>query len=283
MYDSPVQYARLNYKFTGKERDSESGLDYFGARYYANSLGRFMSPDLKILSIRHIINPEKWNKYAYTINNPLRFFDPDGLEEIEVQLRAFIPQKSVTVLGSTYAGDNRTFSRAANAPSRTSITVKIETDPAVRKDPIISVKSVAGQSAKLDKDGKIVETGTAAAGLPTVSGTRDANGNVVLGFHENAKNPISPGPESLTPGIAVDLKVSIPKNATSVNAAGTTSAFPAFELNVTPSGQPTINLPLNNPGSNGSAWSLFEKTHVVASKSLPPQPPKCAQDKDNSC
>jgi RHS repeat-associated protein len=34
-----------HYKFTGKERDAESGLDYFGARYYASSMGRFMSPD----------------------------------------------------------------------------------------------------------------------------------------------------------------------------------------------------------------------------------------------
>lgn len=33
------------YKFTGKERDSESGLDMFGARYYGSSLGRFMTPD----------------------------------------------------------------------------------------------------------------------------------------------------------------------------------------------------------------------------------------------
>ena len=32
----------LSYKFTGKERDSESNLDYFGARYYGSSLGRFM-------------------------------------------------------------------------------------------------------------------------------------------------------------------------------------------------------------------------------------------------
>jgi RHS repeat-associated protein len=31
--------------FTGKERDTESGNDYFGARYYASSMGRFMSPD----------------------------------------------------------------------------------------------------------------------------------------------------------------------------------------------------------------------------------------------
>ena len=34
-----------HYKFTGKERDTESGLDMFGARYYGSSLGRFMTPD----------------------------------------------------------------------------------------------------------------------------------------------------------------------------------------------------------------------------------------------
>ncbi|MBN9617476.1 MAG: hypothetical protein J0G35_18080 [Acidobacteriales bacterium] len=38
--------------FTGKERDSESGLDYFGARYYGASMGRFTTPDRTFLNIR---------------------------------------------------------------------------------------------------------------------------------------------------------------------------------------------------------------------------------------
>ena len=33
------------YRSTGKERDAESGLDYFGARYMSSSMGRFMSPN----------------------------------------------------------------------------------------------------------------------------------------------------------------------------------------------------------------------------------------------
>jgi RHS repeat-associated protein len=64
--------------FTGKERDAATGLDYFGARFDSSSFGRFMSPDPKIMSMRHIVNPQKWNKYAYTLNNPLAYFDPDG-------------------------------------------------------------------------------------------------------------------------------------------------------------------------------------------------------------
>src|SRR5207302_4223608 len=45
MYDCPVQGAHPTYKFTGKERDAESGLDNFGKRYDSSSMGRFMTPD----------------------------------------------------------------------------------------------------------------------------------------------------------------------------------------------------------------------------------------------
>ncbi len=63
-------------KFTGKERDAESGLDYFGARYYGSALGRFTSADSTGYS--GLTNPQSWNLYAYTLNNPLRYIDPDG-------------------------------------------------------------------------------------------------------------------------------------------------------------------------------------------------------------
>jgi len=70
--------ASQNYKFTGKERDTESGLDMFGARYYGSSLGRFMTPD-PLLNSGHPSNPQSWNRYAYVFNNPLRNTDPSGL------------------------------------------------------------------------------------------------------------------------------------------------------------------------------------------------------------
>lgn len=68
-----------NYKFTGKERDAESGLDNFGARYNASSLGRFMTPD-PLMASGHARNPQTWNRYAYALNNPVRFVDPNGME-----------------------------------------------------------------------------------------------------------------------------------------------------------------------------------------------------------
>lgn len=66
-----------HYKFTGKERDSESGLDNFGARYYGSSMGRFMSPDGPFAGSTEE-NPQSWNLYSYVQNNPLSNTDPDG-------------------------------------------------------------------------------------------------------------------------------------------------------------------------------------------------------------
>jgi RHS repeat-associated protein len=65
------------HKFTGKERDAETGLDYFGARYFSSTQGRFTSPDPPVLD-QHIYDPQSWNLYTYARNNPLRFVDPTG-------------------------------------------------------------------------------------------------------------------------------------------------------------------------------------------------------------
>jgi RHS repeat-associated protein len=83
-------------KFTQKERDNETGLDYFGARYYGSTQGRFTSSDefaggpdqvgvfgsgdseKQALPYADIANPQSLNKYQYTFNNPLRYTDSDG-------------------------------------------------------------------------------------------------------------------------------------------------------------------------------------------------------------
>src|SRR5205807_6641755 len=75
-----------HYKFTGKERDSESGLDYFGKRYYGNVLGRWTSPDPISFSKKHLLKPQRWNKYSYADNDPTGSVDPDGLEAYKIFL-----------------------------------------------------------------------------------------------------------------------------------------------------------------------------------------------------
>ena len=74
--------APTEHHFTGKERDTESGNDYFGARYYASSMGRFMSPDwsAKVAPVPYakMDNPQTLNLYAYVGNNPMTRTDPTG-------------------------------------------------------------------------------------------------------------------------------------------------------------------------------------------------------------
>ncbi len=71
-----------NYKFTGKERDGESGLDEFGARYYTSVYGRFTIPDwsAKATDVPYADfgDPQSLNLYAYVRNNPMDRIDPDG-------------------------------------------------------------------------------------------------------------------------------------------------------------------------------------------------------------
>jgi RHS repeat-associated protein len=69
------------FKFTGKERDSESGLDNSKARFYSSQWGRFMSPD-PTGGVGD--DPQSLNKYSYVINNPLRYDDPLGLWHCEL-------------------------------------------------------------------------------------------------------------------------------------------------------------------------------------------------------
>ena len=75
--DSEVVLNFTTPDYFGKERDAESGLDYFGARYYGSSMGRWMSPDPSMES--EILElPQTWNRYSYVYNRPTYATDPDG-------------------------------------------------------------------------------------------------------------------------------------------------------------------------------------------------------------
>ena len=63
--------------FGGKEQDAESGLDYFGARYYMPALGRWAAVDPMT------DNSAEWSPYNYVLNNPATHTDPDGRQVIE--------------------------------------------------------------------------------------------------------------------------------------------------------------------------------------------------------
>jgi RHS repeat-associated protein len=82
IYDCTPRFVHIANHFTGKERDTESGNDYFEARYYSSSMGRFMSPDWSAkedpVPYATMDDPQTLNLYSYVQNNPLWKPDVDG-------------------------------------------------------------------------------------------------------------------------------------------------------------------------------------------------------------
>ncbi len=68
----------FNIKFTGKEWDYESSLDYFGARYFSPAQGRFTSAD-QPFNDQDPDYPQSWNLFSYGRNDPLSNTDPTGM------------------------------------------------------------------------------------------------------------------------------------------------------------------------------------------------------------
>ena len=66
-----------SHRFTGQKLDPESGLYYYGGRYYDAELGRFISPDISVPQPKE---PQSLNRYSYVLNNPVRIVDPTGAE-----------------------------------------------------------------------------------------------------------------------------------------------------------------------------------------------------------
>jgi RHS repeat-associated protein len=78
---------RCQSRITGKERDSETAFDYFGARYYGSNMGRFMTPDWSSEAVpvpyASFADPQSLNLYSYVRNNPLSRFDLDGHKPLD--------------------------------------------------------------------------------------------------------------------------------------------------------------------------------------------------------
>ena len=100
---------KKRYRYTGKEKDEESGLYYFGARYYSSATGIFISAD-PLLEKYPNVSP-----YAYCMNNPVKYIDPTG-EEVQVifeeengekQTVQYKDGKLYTLDGNEYTGNNK--------------------------------------------------------------------------------------------------------------------------------------------------------------------------------
>lgn len=157
------QADNVQQKFTSKERDSETGLDYFGARYYFSTQGRFTSVDPLMASARPG-NPQTWNRYSYTWNNPINLTDPLGLDPQEDD-RSFTVTNPCQVDGTSQCGP------AFNMQ----VTVTIEPD----SEPIEAAPFALGSTIAMRA---LIPLATTEAGLasPVAVGGAMALGSFVL-------------------------------------------------------------------------------------------------------
>jgi RHS repeat-associated protein len=167
------------YKFTGKERDAESGLDYFGARHYASALGRFMIPDWAEKPIdvpyANFGNPQSLNLYSYVKNNPTTFGDPDGHVGPETVI--------VDVLTDF----------AVEHPELVDAVV----------GPLVDSASQGGGGALGSVGGTLLGVGGAMAGAmlnPSTVGQSDANERAAMNRAQQEREQQEPEPQTSTSG-----------------------------------------------------------------------------------
>jgi RHS repeat-associated protein len=266
-------------RFTGKERDAETGLDYFGARYMSGAQGRFTSPDPAAVTKKTAANPQKWNRYAYVLNNPLAFVDPNGEEEVRVTVRAFIPDSSFRYpkgIGPTWKGDGRGFSTADNASHRAQAVLTIETDPSRSSSPLVGKPALSTSGSAVDMYGLGNFTARSDVSATVGSNFRDANGNSIVSFSLSASDPLVPG----APPTGGTMTVTVSPDGSSVQMNGAVAVYPAWEayaqqpatgnqgtlLQYTPAGTSA-----NSPGAllTGATMNVRGRTTL-----RPPDPPK---------
>jgi len=150
-------------KFTGKERDAESGLDMFGARYYGSSLGRFMTPDWAAKPITvpyaNFGNPQSLNLYSYVVNNPLTLIDEDGHEIIYaagLQNAQIVKDSVQAILADPHTSGNLSGYVGPNNPNLIFQSGDLSNEDTVTRNPDGTVTTTTVQGATVPD----IQTGT---------------------------------------------------------------------------------------------------------------------------
>ena len=181
--------------FTGKERDAESGLDNFEARYMSSSMGRFMSPDLLG---GHQEDPQTLNRYIYARNNPLNFVDPTGLD---FNLACSTEENTPTCQNGLQGTTTTTTDANGNQVSKFTATV-ISNDK---------------NGNLVDKNGNQYNASISGAGVSLSQAGSNQTGS--LGVFINGSNPTTVQDAGNFPGFTFNFTYS--NIASGVNAGGT--------------------------------------------------------------
>jgi RHS repeat-associated protein len=188
------------HQFTGKERDLENGLDYFGARYYSGAQGRFTSADPSTRFDRAIASPQQWNRYGYVSNNPLRKIDPNGADELDLAV-GWVQGIGQALFGAAMATGALIESRGM--PSHETMMAglaAVEHAQALgrglsnlgdMRDQYVQM-SVSGNDADQRALGQAIGQGTAVAALTLAPFAKAGPANLAAGRHGFSASDVNP-------------------------------------------------------------------------------------------
>jgi RHS repeat-associated protein len=132
-FGDPLYDFHVRPRCTSKERDAETGLDFFQARYMSSAQGRFSSPDPLGNFVAAPTNPQSWNLYSYALNSPLVNIDPTGTTCVTTQVQN--------------ADGTTTNSVADNGDSKGCADAQVAPTP---KDQAVSASDVTPQQANVN-------------------------------------------------------------------------------------------------------------------------------------
>jgi len=206
--------------FTGKERDSETGMDYFGARYYRANLGRFSTVDPELNVKEALVDPQRWNRYAYVRNNPLKYVDPDGRDIAVIENHATsgnpIGHTAIAITGqgvfsfgnSTKFGSSLSDYVDREAPRRNTTIYIIKTSP---EQDAAALKEALRQVEKGELTGVLTDNcSTRSNDILTAAGIPPAAPSV------NPAGPIGTPQSTVLPGSAGQRASELPARTVTV-------------------------------------------------------------------
>jgi RHS repeat-associated protein len=179
-------------RFTGKERDAETELHYFGARYYRNVWGRFTSVDPLMDLEQNVVDPQGWNRYSYVGNRPTRIVDPDGrgwLSNAVKLVKAIAKGGNIAAEFQGVIDDvNTVFSGESSFGQKVLAAASLATEVVSP----VSARDAKGVVQAVVRKGDKVAGATESGGTAAKAGTRAADLDSVRTLAANARTTTDP-------------------------------------------------------------------------------------------
>jgi RHS repeat-associated protein len=192
----------------GKERDAETDLDYFGARYYLPSLGRFSSSDPITITPERLLDPQRINLYGYTRNNPLKYTDPTGKDlKLDPKQKSADADRIIKAIAEAYRREEGRGAIQRLSDSKLPVTFRSGEVPAPGKYGVTELAAtkdppkpqsvtITLDFAAIDKsDGQVTDLGVVANelyhGQTAVENDRKFMQQVTIGLGVQAGDPLA--------------------------------------------------------------------------------------------